>query len=174
MLAQQHLPLPLTSTVRWSLFTHVHSSPLFLAARLRRCHTNRSRYINSGGTSPGEAAHVQNHTSSRFSTALTALHVTRCLLSPAFNFLCFQFTLYWFQVYSIVVRQSYTLQSVPSDIFNTHLTPYVVMTVLLTPFPMLYFTALSLPVCTSESLHLFTQSPKPPPLWQPPVCCLCL
>ena len=34
MLTQWHLPCPLTSTVRSSLFTHVHSSPLSLASRL--------------------------------------------------------------------------------------------------------------------------------------------
>ena len=34
MLTEGHLPPPLTSTVQSSLFTHVHSSPLTLAARL--------------------------------------------------------------------------------------------------------------------------------------------
>ena len=34
MLTQQYLLFPLTSTVELSLFTHVHSSPLSLAARL--------------------------------------------------------------------------------------------------------------------------------------------
>ena len=32
MLTQWHPPPPLTSTVKSSLFTHVHSSPLFLAS----------------------------------------------------------------------------------------------------------------------------------------------
>ena len=40
MLTQQCLLPPLTSTVKSSLFTHVHFSPLSLAARLHRCHTN--------------------------------------------------------------------------------------------------------------------------------------
>ena len=43
------LPL-LTSTVKLSLFTHVHSSPLSLAARLHQCHANHSHYINNGWT----------------------------------------------------------------------------------------------------------------------------
>ena len=34
MLTQWHLPPPLTSTVKSSLFMHAHSSPLSLAARL--------------------------------------------------------------------------------------------------------------------------------------------
>ena len=34
----------LVSTVKSSLFTHVHSSPLSLAARLYRCYTNSSCY----------------------------------------------------------------------------------------------------------------------------------
>ena len=49
MLTQWHLLPPLTNTVMSSLFTHMHSSPLSLAARLHRCHTNCSRHINNGG-----------------------------------------------------------------------------------------------------------------------------
>ena len=37
MLTQWCLPPPLASTVKLSLFTHVHSSPLSLAARLCQC-----------------------------------------------------------------------------------------------------------------------------------------
>ena len=48
MLTQWHVPPPLTSTVKLSLFTHVHSSPLSLAARLHQCHANHSCYINDG------------------------------------------------------------------------------------------------------------------------------
>ena len=50
MLTQQHLLPPLTSTVRWSLFTHAHSSPPSLAARLHWCHANCSSYVNNGWT----------------------------------------------------------------------------------------------------------------------------
>ena len=49
-LTQWCLSLPLTSTVKSSLFTHVHSSPLSLAARLHRCGGNHSHYINNGWT----------------------------------------------------------------------------------------------------------------------------
>ena len=38
MLTQWSLPPPLTSTVKTSVFMHVHSSPPSLAARLHRCH----------------------------------------------------------------------------------------------------------------------------------------
>ena len=48
MLTQQCLPPPLTSTVKLSLLTHAHSSPLSLAARLHRCRTNRSLCVNNG------------------------------------------------------------------------------------------------------------------------------
>ena len=48
MLTQQQVPLPLTSTVKSSLFTHAHSTPLSLAARLCWCCANPSHYINSG------------------------------------------------------------------------------------------------------------------------------
>ena len=42
MLTQQHLPPPLTSTVKLSLFTNAHSSPLSLAARLHWSCVNHS------------------------------------------------------------------------------------------------------------------------------------
>ena len=47
MPTQQHLPPPLASTVK-SLFTHVCSNPLSLAARLHQFRTNHSNYINNG------------------------------------------------------------------------------------------------------------------------------
>ena len=50
MLTQQCLSPPLTRAVKSSLFTHVHSSPLSLAARLHRRHTNHCRCINNGWT----------------------------------------------------------------------------------------------------------------------------
>ena len=48
MLTQWCLPPPLTSTVKSSLFTHMHSSPLSVAAGLHWCCGNRSRYIKNG------------------------------------------------------------------------------------------------------------------------------
>ena len=51
MLTQWHLPHPLTSTMKSSLFMYVHSSPLSLAARLHQCCTNCSYYINNDWTS---------------------------------------------------------------------------------------------------------------------------
>ena len=50
MLTQWHLPPPLTSTMKLSLFTHVNSKPLSLATRLHQCHTNCFHYINNGWT----------------------------------------------------------------------------------------------------------------------------
>ena len=47
---------PLTSTVKSSLFTHVHSSPLSLAARWHPCCANRSHYINHGWTFSGQTS----------------------------------------------------------------------------------------------------------------------
>ena len=48
MRTEGRLPPPLTSTVKSSLFTHVHSSPLSLAARVTSMSTNRSHCINNG------------------------------------------------------------------------------------------------------------------------------
>ena len=57
-LTQQRLPPQLTSTVKSSLFIHVHSSPLSLAARLHRCHTNSSLYINNGWSLSGQTVYT--------------------------------------------------------------------------------------------------------------------
>ena len=57
MLTQQRLPPPLTSTVKSSLLTLVHSNPLSSAARLHRCHANRSGYINNGQTFSGQISY---------------------------------------------------------------------------------------------------------------------
>ena len=51
MLTQWRLPPPLTSTVKSSWFTHVHSSLLSLAASFHRCHTNINGWTFSGQTS---------------------------------------------------------------------------------------------------------------------------
>ena len=57
MLTQWCLLPPLTSTVTSSLITPVHSSPLALAARLHRCHSNCSCYINNHGTFSGQTSY---------------------------------------------------------------------------------------------------------------------
>ena len=57
MLTQWRLPFPLTSTVKSSLFMHVHSSLLSLAARLHRCHENHSHYINNSLTFSGQTSY---------------------------------------------------------------------------------------------------------------------
>ena len=44
---QRCLLPPLTSAVKSSLFTHTHSSPLSLAARLHQCCANHPCYINN-------------------------------------------------------------------------------------------------------------------------------
>ena len=49
-LTQWHLPPPLASEVKLSLFMHGHSSPLSLAARLHQFWANCSHYINNGWT----------------------------------------------------------------------------------------------------------------------------
>ena len=50
MFIQQLLSLPITNTVKSSLFMHAHSTPFSLAAGLHQCHTNCSCYINNGWT----------------------------------------------------------------------------------------------------------------------------
>ena len=58
MLTQWHLLSPLTSTGKSSLFTHVCSSPLSLAARLHGCHINHSYFINNGWTFSGQTLYM--------------------------------------------------------------------------------------------------------------------
>ena len=57
-LTQWCLPLPLTSTVKPSLVTHSHSSPLSLAAGLQWCHVNC--YVNNGWTFSGQTLYAVN------------------------------------------------------------------------------------------------------------------
>ena len=53
-LTQQRLPPPLTSTVKSSLFTHEHSSPLSFSVRLHQCCAHQSCYINYGWAFSGQ------------------------------------------------------------------------------------------------------------------------
>ena len=50
MLTQQHLLPPLTITVKSTMFTPMHSSPLSLFVRLHHCCVNCSCYINNDWT----------------------------------------------------------------------------------------------------------------------------
>ena len=56
MLTQQHLLPPVTRTVKSSLFTHGHSSPLVLDASLHQCPQTIFCYINSGWTFSGQTS----------------------------------------------------------------------------------------------------------------------
>ena len=51
-------PPPLISTMKSSVFTHVHSSLLFLVDRLHQCCTNCSYHINNGSTFSGQALYI--------------------------------------------------------------------------------------------------------------------
>ena len=62
VLTQRRLLSPLTSTVKSSLFTHVHSSPLSLAARFHPCSANPHTVLvvfNNGRNFSGQTSHVQ-------------------------------------------------------------------------------------------------------------------
>ena len=91
------------------------------------------------------------------------------------HFLKLQFTfnniLYWFQMNSIVPRQSSAFQSVPPDTPSTHQARYLVTTTLLTLFPVLCFTCLWL-FCNYQFvlINLFTSFTQCPTNYQ---CSLC-
>ena len=68
MLTQRCLPPTLTSTVKSLLFTHVHSSPLSLAARLHWCCTNHSWYINNGWNLSRQTSYTQVQETKKSST----------------------------------------------------------------------------------------------------------
>ena len=82
MLTQQRLPPPLTSTLNSSLFTHEHSSPLSLAARLHWCRTSCSHYSNNGWNFSGQTSmkakhkHIHNSNFRITMEVLVPLHVT--------------------------------------------------------------------------------------------------
>ena len=78
MLTQWHLPPPLTSTVKSSLFMLVHSSPLSLAARLHRCHASHSCYINNGWTFARQTSYIFQEpitSIAEFSTRITLANI---------------------------------------------------------------------------------------------------
>ena len=58
MLTQWHLPPPLTSTVKLSLFMHAHSSPLSVVARLHCLRANHCHFINNGRTFSGQTSYI--------------------------------------------------------------------------------------------------------------------
>ena len=83
----------------------------------------------------------------------------------------FRCTVQWLDIYITYVV-------IPSHNANTHLAPYIVITILLTIFPMLYFISQRL-FCNCYFVFLilsnfFTQPSNPPPISQLLVCSLCL
>ena len=82
------------------------------------------------------------------------------LLKHLFLQFTFNFILYWFQVYSLVVRQSYTLHSVSINISSAHPALHIIITILLTVFPMLYWHPHDYFVTTN--LYCLTPSPLSP------------
>ena len=78
-LTQQSLPPPLTSSVKSSLLTHVHSSPPSLAARLHWCCANHSHYINSGWTFSDQASNIHIH---------EHIHIHEILYKRKYNLMC--------------------------------------------------------------------------------------
>ena len=74
-----------------------------------------------------------------------AFHLALLFKKNSFIFLFFHYSLtlsiILFQVYSIVVRQLYNLQSDPPSNSRTHLAPHTVIKILLTIFSMAHFTS---------------------------------
>ena len=84
MLSHWRLPSPLTSTVKSSLFMHVHSSPLSLAARVHQCHSNCSCNINNGWAFSTQTLHIYLYSLLRTYCSLLGLSGIK---SHAFNML---------------------------------------------------------------------------------------
>ena len=82
-----------------------------------------------------------------------------------FVFLCYFSIAIYIQYYFVLA--SSVQHSVSPDIPSTHMVPHIVIRILLTMFPMLYFTSHDYSVTTNPYC-----SPNPPPLWQPSVCSL--
>ena len=90
VLTQWHLPPPLTSAVKLSLFTLVHSSPLSLAARLHWCHTNHFLYTDNGRAFYGQTSCV-----------CVYLHVYVCVWIYAYIHVCVHIYIYTYKcIYS--------------------------------------------------------------------------
>ena len=129
----------------------------------------------------------QNHKFNLFSLSNNSLKPI-CLLFTTCNFLKNHFLhflitvdiLYWHIVLVSGEHPSdWALQNLLSDHpdkSNTHLTPHTVITILLTVFPMLYFTTCD---CSVTTLFYFLIpspfwpiSPTLTPIWQPSKCSL--
>ena len=78
MLIQWHQSPQITSTVKLSLFTHSHSSPLSLAARLHWHHANCSYYVNDGWTFAEQTSCVEKPGISFWMTSLFSFWGPRC------------------------------------------------------------------------------------------------
>ena len=85
--------------------------------------------------------------------------------------------LFYFQVQSIAVRQSYTLESGPPGISSPPSTIHCYYNII-DCIPVLYFTSPCLfwncQFVLLSPFTFLTQLPKLPPLWRPSVCSLCL
>ena len=80
-------------------------------------------------------------------------------------------------MFNIVIRYLCTLQNNHHDQYSYYVSPYKVITILLTVFPMLYISLMWFIYFVIGSLYLlisFSYSPQPPPFRQPPVCSLYL
>ena len=84
-----------------SLFTHAHSSPLSLAARLHQYYMNHFRYVNNDWTFSGQTLHVQEKVVFiGFTTILSLRHPLGALeymplgqgAHPVILFLCLRFS----------------------------------------------------------------------------------
>ena len=102
----------------------------------------------------------------KYFQALT--HITYCFnirfLSLTYFFklqLTFNIILYYFQMYIILIRYLYNLQSDPLK-SSIHLALYIVIAILLTIFPRLYFVSPWLFSNYQLVLNPFTFSPSPP------------
>ena len=80
-LTQWHLQPPLISSVKSSLFTHVHSSPLSLDAGLHWRHANHSCPINHGWTFSGQTSYFNKRPIGAESSGnvFCVLHICMCV-----------------------------------------------------------------------------------------------
>ena len=86
---QRCLPSPLTSIVTSSLFRHVPSSPLSLAARLHQCCTYCSHYMNNGWTISGKASYIRFPPLSTIPTYFPLVTTTLLSVSTSFSFISY-------------------------------------------------------------------------------------
>ena len=162
MLTQWCLWPPLTSTVKW-LSTHAHSTSLSLAARLHRCRTNHSGYINNGWTFSRQTSYVLELSSCQYVPYLHNFEVLGHYHDPhIFNFL-------YLIIYNMPIKESFIMKyRIRYATAYSEIKPHSEIRLVLRAILDTSFIAKPLPQPLLLPTNSWKRAMKPPPPLYPP------